>query len=146
MTIQESFSLGSNEEDHDIDIEIDEHEEENNAKSALQGRTIAWVGDGNNIIHSLMACGPKLGINLQISTPRGHECDPGVLQRCQDESNHFGTDLIVTTDPTEAVCGSDVIVTDTWISMGQEDEKAARLKAFDGYQVCFLLRKWKFYK
>ena len=102
---------------------------------SLDGINIAWVGDGNNIVHSFMASCPQLGINLRVATPKGYECDEDVVQMAKVNSEANSTEMLFTTDPAEAVHGADVIVTDTWVSMGQEDEKATRIKEFEGYQV-----------
>ena len=109
--------------------------EEALGKDCLPGLNIAWVGDGNNIVHSFMAAGPKLGVNLRVATPKGHECAADVTERCAAEAKEMGTELLLTSDPQEALKGADVIVTDTWVSMGQEEEKAERIKTFQGYQV-----------
>ncbi|CAH3032733.1 unnamed protein product [Porites lobata] len=102
---------------------------------SLYGRTIAWVGDGNNIIHSLMMAAPKFGIHLNIATPKGYEPDAEISKICQRFTEENKTSVNFTDDPREACSNADVVVTDTWISMGQEEEKAARLKSFSGYQV-----------
>lgn len=102
---------------------------------SLYGRTIAWVGDGNNIIHSLMMAAPKFGIHLNIATPKGYEPDNEVTKASQGFADENDTSLNLTNDAREACANADVVVTDTWISMGQEEEKAARLKSFEGYQV-----------
>nr|XP_039252138.1 ornithine carbamoyltransferase, mitochondrial-like isoform X1 [Styela clava] len=101
----------------------------------IKGKTIAWVGDGNNIIHSLMMCAPILGVNLQIATPKKYEVLKRVARDAAELASEFGTRIEYTTDPVEAVQGANVIVTDTWVSMGQEEEKQRRLKDFAGYQV-----------
>lgn len=104
----------------------------------LKGLKIAWVGDGNNIVHSfLMAC-PKLGIDLRIATPKGYECNSDIISDAKlaaKECEGHVPQLYFTRDPKEAVEGADVVVTDTWVSMGQEKHKQDRLKAFAGYQV-----------
>lgn len=101
----------------------------------LYGRTIAWVGDGNNVIHSFMMAAPKFGIHLNIATPKGYEPDSEITKISQGFAQENNTSLNLTDDPREACSNADVVVTDTWISMGQEEEKAARLKSFAGYQV-----------
>lgn len=102
---------------------------------SLHGRTVAWVGDGNNIIHSFMMTAPKFGMHLNIATPQGYEPDSEVTQFTKGLAQENKTSVDLTNDPREACLSADVIVTDTWISMGQEEEKAARLKSFAGYQV-----------
>nr|KAG5696812.1 hypothetical protein BaRGS_012835 [Batillaria attramentaria] len=101
----------------------------------LRGLKIAWVGDGNNILHSLMLGCSKLGIDLALATPKGYEPDPAIVRDAVKFAAASGSQLIVTYDPLEAVYRADAIITDTWVSMGQEDEKARRIAAFKGYQV-----------
>ncbi|XP_031569817.1 ornithine carbamoyltransferase, mitochondrial-like [Actinia tenebrosa] len=98
-------------------------------------RNVAWVGDGNNILHSIMMGFPKFGINLQIATPKGYEPDATVTKTALEYAAKYGSTIEMTNDPREACNNADVVVTDTWISMGQEEEAAERLKAFKGYQV-----------
>ncbi|XP_070567999.1 ornithine transcarbamylase, mitochondrial-like [Ptychodera flava] len=102
---------------------------------SLAGRTIGWVGDGNNILHSIMMGAPKLGMHVKAATPKGYEPDAQVIEDAKKLTSEHGTQLYLTRDPMEACEKVDAIVTDTWISMGQEEEKVARLKAFAGYQV-----------
>ena len=102
----------------------------------------AWVGDGNNVIHDLMLGGAKLGMNIRIATPDGYEVDAGVLETTKKLATENGTeDVFLTTVASEAAKGSDVVVTDTWVSMGQEAEYEKRVKEFDGYQVNASLMK-----
>jgi len=107
----------------------------------LAGLTIAWVGDGNNVLHSIMSAAPKLGMNLRIATPIDYEPMEDVMTYSKNQAKTNGTEFLLTTDPKEAVKGANVIITDTWISMGQDAEKAKRLKAFEGYQVTMNLAK-----
>lgn len=86
----------------------------------------AWVGDGNNVCNSLIFASKKLGFDLAVATPKGYEPKEEVLR---------GSKVKVTNNPIEAVKGSDVVVTDTWISMGQEEEKEKRIREFKGFQV-----------
>jgi ornithine carbamoyltransferase len=102
---------------------------------SCEGLTLSWVGDGNNVLHDLMLAAPKLGVNLQIGTPTGFEPDSGVTSRTQELAAEFGTSIMMTTDPKEATNGADIVVTDTWVSMGEEEEAARKIKAFAGYQV-----------
>lgn len=102
----------------------------------MRGKTLAWVGDGNNVLHDLMLGCAKLGVNVRIATPKGYECNASILEKTKALATENGTaDVFTTNVADEAVKGSDVIVTDTWVSMGQEDEYAKRLKEFDGYEV-----------
>jgi ornithine carbamoyltransferase len=102
----------------------------------LKGKTVAWVGDGNNVLHDLMLGSVKMGMNVRIATPKGYEPDGRLLDLTKQLAAENGCEPVVcTTDAAEAVHSSDVIVTDTWVSMGQEDEYAKRVAEFDGYQV-----------
>ncbi|KAK1931797.1 Ornithine carbamoyltransferase [Phytophthora citrophthora] len=101
----------------------------------FEGLTFSWVGDGNNVLHDYMLAAPKLGANIQIATPEGYEPDQDVVEETKRLAALAGTKVVMTTDPVEAVKGANVVATDTWISMGQEEESQKRLKAFAGYQV-----------
>ena len=95
----------------------------------------AYVGDGNNMTHSWLMLAAKMGFELRVATPAGYECDPEIVARAEAFAKESGAKLIFGNDPKEAVKGCDVVTTDTWVSMGQEDEKEIRLKAFKGYMV-----------
>ncbi|KAJ8255957.1 hypothetical protein COCON_G00198210 [Conger conger] len=101
----------------------------------LSGLTVSWIGDGNNVLHSFMMTAAKLGVHLRVATPKGYEPDGGIVQEAKILSKQFGTQLFLTSNPMEAAHGSNVLVTDTWVSMGQEEEKVQRLKDFHGYQI-----------
>jgi len=99
----------------------------------LEGRTMAFIGDGNNVARSLaMACG-KLGMSFILAAPSGYELSDEELAQVRQQSPKM--DLRVIADPKEAVGNADAIVTDTWVSMGQEADKARRVQHFAGYQV-----------
>ncbi|XP_068602316.1 ornithine transcarbamylase, mitochondrial [Brachionichthys hirsutus] len=102
---------------------------------SLRGLTVSWIGDGCNVLHSFMTSAAKLGVHLRIATPKGYEPEQSVVQEAQRLAEEHGTQLVLTHDPMEAAHGANVLVTDTWISMGQEEEKEKRLKDFQGYQV-----------
>jgi len=104
-------------------------------KGSLKGHTVTYIGDGNNMANSWLIAAPKFGINLRIATPPGYECDRRVVEQAKGLAKLHGTDLVLTHDPVEAVKNSDVIYTDVWASMGQEEEQQQRLKHFAGYQV-----------
>ena len=91
---------------------------------------IAWVGDGNNMAHSWLNAAYRLGFELRLACPDGYQPDPEILARAQKH-----TRIVLTTDPGEAVDGADVVNTDVWASMGQEEEAAQRQQAFKGYHV-----------
>lgn len=101
----------------------------------LSGKTVAWVGDGNNVLHDLMLGSLKMGMNVQIATPTGYEPNADIMAMSKVLAEENGVSLTTTTVADEAVNGADVVVTDTWVSMGQEDEYAKRVKEFEGYQV-----------
>ena len=96
--------------------------------TVLEGKTVAWVGDGNNVCHSLMVGATTMGMKMKVATPVGYEPDAALLEKLGDK-------VVLTNDPKVAVTGADVVVTDTWISMGQEDEKESRVETFSPYQV-----------
>jgi ornithine carbamoyltransferase len=100
----------------------------------LHGVKIAWIGDGNNVCHSLMFASVKMGMSIHIATPKGYEPNPEVMEYCKTNTSS-SEQVQLTSDPIAAVTGSDVIVTDTFISMGQESETQAKLKKFEGFQV-----------
>lgn len=91
---------------------------------------VAWVGDGNNMAHSWLNAAYRLGFELRLACPDGYQPDPEILARAQKHSC-----IVLTTDPGAAVDGADVVNTDVWASMGQEEEAAQRQQAFKGYHV-----------
>lgn len=97
-------------------------------RGSLQGKTVAWVGDGNNMCHSYINAAELLDFRLNIACPEGYEPNAELLQR-------FSGRIAFTRDPREAITGADLVVTDTWASMGQEEEKKVRKRAFAGFQV-----------
>lgn len=101
----------------------------------LKGKKLAWVGDGNNMAHSLMFGAPKVGMDISVATPRGYEPDPGVVASAQADANDAGTKIVLTHSIEEAVDGADVVETDVWASMGQEEEAEKRRRDFQGWQV-----------
>lgn len=102
---------------------------------SLRGLTLAWVGDGNNVAHTLLSAAGPMGYHMQLAMPPGYACDAAVLARARRAAAAAGTRIEVGTDARAALAGAHVVVTDTWVSMGQEAEKAARLAAFAGFQV-----------
>jgi ornithine carbamoyltransferase len=106
MTIQESFGTG------------------------LEPRRVAWVGDGNNMANSWLNAAYRFGFQLRLACPEGYRPDPAILERARSRA-----DIRLTDDPREAVEGAEVVNTDVWASMGQEEEAKERLRAFAGYQV-----------
>jgi len=102
---------------------------------ALGGLKLAYVGDGNNMAHSLMDGGAKFGMHVVVASPDGYKPDPAKVARAQATAARHGGKIEVVTDPVEAVTGAHVVYTDVWASMGQEDEAEQRKWAFAGYQV-----------
>ena len=100
----------------------------------LAGQTLAYIGDGNNVAHSLMLCGALLGVNVRIGCPEGFEPLPGVLDQARSLAQH-GAAIEVTSDPVQAVAGAQAVYTDVWASMGQEAEQAERERAFASFCV-----------
>ena len=97
----------------------------------LDGRRVAWVGDGNNVARSLLLGCALAGIQMALACPAGHWVDPVAV----DAARSQGVEVVETVDPLEAVAGADAVYTDVWVSMGQEAESAAREDAFAGYRV-----------
>ena len=100
-----------------------------------QNLKVAYIGDGNNMTHSWLMLAVKLGFELRIATPKGYECDTSILENALELAKESGAKISIYNDPRIAVEGATVVTTDTWASMGQEDEKAERIKNFRGYIV-----------
>lgn len=98
--------------------------------ASLGGLKLTYIGDGNNMTNSLIVGCLKTGMKIAVATPKGYEPDAAVLEFAKGNP-----DFTFTNDPMEAAANADVVYTDTWASMGQEEEKAARIQAFAGYQV-----------
>ncbi len=104
-------------------------------KGTLENLKFTYIGDGNNMAHSIMyGCG-KMGIDCAIASPEGYMPNQDVIDNAKDDFKKSGAELIITQDPVEAIKNADIVYTDTWVSMGQEDEKAERIKIFMPYQV-----------
>ncbi|MDP2905089.1 MAG: ornithine carbamoyltransferase [Candidatus Omnitrophota bacterium] len=102
---------------------------------ALKGKTLAYVGDGNNVCNSLLYACARVSLNMNTATPKGYEPDGAVFESARATAFGCGAKLQLTHSPQEAVAGVDVIYTDVWASMGQEKEAAKREKAFKDFQV-----------
>jgi len=100
-----------------------------------ENAVVAYIGDGNNMTHSWLMLAAKLGFELRIATPKGYEVDEEVLREALAFAKESNAVIKVMNDPKEAVRGATVITTDTWASMGQEDEKEQRIKDFEGFMV-----------
>ena len=101
----------------------------------LSGRKIAYVGDGNNVAHSLLFGAGKAGMNIAIASPSGFAVDERYLEFARVDAAEAGIEIQITEDPVAAVTGASAVYTDVWASMGQEDEAESRLRAFEGFQV-----------
>ena len=97
--------------------------------------TVAYVGDGNNMANSWVILASKLGFNLKIATPMGYEIDENIKQKALEFAKESGAKIEFFNDPKAAVKDADVVTTDTWVSMGQEEEKEKRIKDFKGFEV-----------
>ena len=101
----------------------------------LASMKLAYIGDGNNVCHSLLFAAAKTGMTISVATPSGYEPDQNILRQAEQDEQETGVRIILTSDPVEAVRGADAVYTDVWASMGQESEKASRAKIFTPYQV-----------
>jgi ornithine carbamoyltransferase len=104
-------------------------------RGRLAGLRLAYVGDGNNIAHSLLLGGSKVGMETRVATPQGYAPREDVVERARSTARETGGEVVVGTDPVSAVRDVNVIYTDVWASMGQEAERATRLRTFRPYQV-----------
>ena len=101
-------------------------------KAVLEGLKMCYIGDGNNMANSLIVGGLKMGMEVSIACPEGYDPDPKVLDFAKSDPSHK---FSLFRTPKEAAVGADVVITDVWASMGQEEERAVRAKAFAGYQI-----------
>lgn len=102
---------------------------------SLKGRKLVYVGDGNNMAHSLMYACAKVGMDMVCASPKGYQPDPMVLKQAREDAVQTGCKISVEEDIAKAVQGADVLYTDVWTSMGQEAEREIRLKALHDYQI-----------
>jgi ornithine carbamoyltransferase len=102
---------------------------------ALPGRTVACLGDGNNVTHSLLLGGAKSGMRVRAATPEGYEPDPEVMRRAGEIARETGGAVELTSDPARAASGADVLYTDVWASMGQEEEHDERVRVMSPYRI-----------
>ncbi len=100
----------------------------------LKGINLSYIGDGNNVANSLMICGAMLGVNVKICSPVGYEADFEIIEKAKSLSE-FGSKISICNDPLDAVKGAQVIYTDVWASMGQEEEQVKRKEIFEKYKV-----------
>ncbi|MBN8192391.1 ornithine carbamoyltransferase [Bacillus sp. NTK074B] len=104
-------------------------------KGTLKGLKVVYIGDGNNVAHSFMILCAKLGMDVVVSCPEGYEPKEEIIEKTMDLALDSGGSFALTYDPIEAVTAADVVYTDVWASMGQEEEALMRLEDFKGYQV-----------
>lgn len=104
-------------------------------KGELKGLKIAYVGDGNNVAHSLVVGAAHVGADIVVATPPGYECDATIMAKAQAIAKANGSTVTTTHDPVAAATNADVIYADVWTSMGQEEEAAKRLEDFKAYQI-----------
>lgn len=104
-------------------------------KGSLANLKLAYVGDGNNVCHSLMLAAARGGTKMAVGTPAGYEPKPEMVRAAREDGKDTGFDLVLTNSAEEAVSGADAVYTDVWASMGQEAEKEARARIFAPYQV-----------
>ncbi|MBO5590700.1 MAG: ornithine carbamoyltransferase [Acidaminococcaceae bacterium] len=110
-------------------LTIEEHQK------TLEGRKLVYVGDGNNMAHSLMYACAKVGMHMVCASPKGYQPDPAVVKQAQEDAALTGCTVSVEEDIFKAVKGADVLYTDVWTSMGQEAEREVRLQALHDYQI-----------
>jgi len=104
-------------------------------KGSLKGIKLAYVGDGNNVANSLMRAGTKLGMEMTVATPKGHEPGRDIVDECMEYCGTYGSSLELTDSAQGAVRGADVIYTDVWVSMGTDSDEAEISEDFKGFQV-----------
>ncbi|MCI4368846.1 MAG: ornithine carbamoyltransferase [Thermoplasmata archaeon] len=104
-------------------------------KGVFRGRRLAYVGDGNNVLNSLLIGGAMVGLDVACAIPEAYRPPADVVQKAEEIARRTGSRLTFSTDPKAAARGADALYTDVWVSMGDEGEKEAREKAFQGYQI-----------
>jgi len=104
-------------------------------KGRMEGLTLAFIGDGDNVCSSLLLGASMVGMNMVVACPEGYAPNPGILRAAHQTAKKSGSSVKVVNDPREAAAGADVLYTDVWISMGEEKEKNRRMHAFRGFQI-----------
>ncbi|WP_147533229.1 ornithine carbamoyltransferase [Bacillus marasmi] len=104
-------------------------------KGKFAGLKMAYIGDGNNVAHSLMIACAKMGMDIAIASPKGYEPDAEVTEAVHGFAAESGAKVLITNDPVAAIKDADAVYADVWTSMGQEEENEIRLKAFEGFQI-----------
>jgi len=103
--------------------------------NTLEGLDMAYIGDGNNVLHSLLYAVSKTGVNLKAAVPKGYEPDKGILQEARNTAKQNNCSIEVFNDKDQAASGADILYTDVWVSMGQERDKEKRLNDFKAFQI-----------
>lgn len=103
--------------------------------SKLKGLTLAFIGDGNNVVHSLLYAASKTGINIRIASPAGYEPDKDILIQAKEIAKDAGSIVEVVKDKDKAAAGADILYTDVWVSMGQESNRKKRLEDFHNFKL-----------
>ncbi|MFF2483635.1 ornithine carbamoyltransferase [Paenibacillus sp. NPDC058071] len=111
-------------------------------KGTLEGLKVAYIGDGNNVVHSLMMGAAKLGVNISVATPEGYEPSADMVQQSKEHAAETGATIHICRDPKEAIADADIVYSDVWASMGQEEEQKERELAFANYQINEALAKY----
>jgi len=101
----------------------------------VKGKTLCYVGDGNNVVNSLLLCTANTGMNITVATPKGYEPDNDIVQKAKEIAKDTGTKIVLSNDPKEVVVDADIVYTDVWVSMGEEKQKNEKQKAFEGFQI-----------
>ena len=104
-------------------------------KGTFEGLTLAYIGDGNNVCQSLLLGCALAGMNMVAACPEGYHPDHGILKSAEQIASKTGVSIRVVEDPEEAAKGADILYSDVWVSMGEEEEKETKLKIFKGYQI-----------
>ncbi|MBR3943054.1 MAG: ornithine carbamoyltransferase [Clostridia bacterium] len=104
-------------------------------KGKLEGLKMSYIGDGNNVTHSLLHACAMAGMDMSVATPKGYECAQEIVDEAVEIGKKTGAKITITNDPVEAIKDSDAVYTDTWVSMGQEAEKAKRIEIFKDYTI-----------
>ena len=105
------------------------------SKGKLQGLTLAYIGDGDNVCNSLLLGCALSGMNMNVACPEGYDPDKAILEKARDLARDSNAKLTVVRKPSDAAKGADVLYTDVWVSMGEDAERDKRMKAFQGYQI-----------
>ena len=104
-------------------------------KGALKGLKMCYIGDGNNMANTLLHGCAKVGMDISVATPAGYECDAEMVAQAMEAAKISGAKIEITTDPQKAIANADAVYSDTWVSMGQEEEKQKRINDFAGFTV-----------